>query len=99
MKTYKKHIVIGLVVLGVVVSGLTANALVHSNCNYDSSSGNYVVNNKTYAYGTMSSAFQCALYGVLPQVVIDRLGMFGDEETKEEAKEIIKTNEDNQKKE
>ena len=42
MKTYKKHIVIGLVVLGVVVSGLTANALVRINCNYDSSSGYYI---------------------------------------------------------
>ena len=99
MKTYKKQIVIGLVVLGVVVSGLTANALVRINCNYDSSSGYYIVNNKPYAHGTMSSAFQCALYGVLPQVIIDRLGIFGDEETKEKAEEIIKTNEDNQKKE
>ena len=47
----------------------------------------------------MDSAFQCALYGVLPQVIIDRLGIFGDAATKERAKEIIETNKDNQKKE
>ena len=95
----KKYIIIVLIVMGIITSALTAKAFVYNNCNYDEGSGNYIADNKVYAYGTMDSAFRCALYVVLPQVIIDRLGIFGDVATKEKAKEIIKTNEENQKKE
>ena len=94
----RKYIIIGLIIIGSIASGLTAKAYISNNCNYDEESGSYIVNNKTYAHGTMDSAFRCALFGVLPQVVIDRLGIFGDNATKERAKEIIETNKDNQKK-
>ena len=99
MKKYKKHIVIFLAVSAFVASGLTANALIHGSCNYNIYTGNYTVKDKTYAHGTMANVFECALYGVLPKVVADRLGVFGDEEAKKRAREILETNEDNQKKE
>ena len=89
-----------LIVIIIITGALTAKAFqLYNTCNYNAESGNYTVNNKTYAHGTMDSAFQCALYGVLPQVIIDRLGIFGDVVTKERAEEIIETNKDNQKKE
>jgi len=96
----KKYTIVGLVVITIITGALTAKAFqLYNTCNYNAESGNYVVNNKTYAHGTMDSAFQCALYGVLPQVIIDRLGIFGSDAIKERAKEIIETNKDNQKKE
>ena len=96
----KKYMTLILIIIIIITGALTAKAFqLYNTCNYNAESGNYVVNNKTYAHGTMDSAYQCALYGVLPQVIIDRLGIFGDVVTKERAKEIIETNKDNQKKE
>ena len=96
----KKYSMIVLIVIIIITGALTAKAFqLYNTCNYNAESCNYTVNNKTYAHGTMDSAYQCALYGVLPQVIIDRLGIFGDVVIKERAKEIIETNKDNQKKE
>jgi hypothetical protein len=94
MKMIKKYVVVGILVLGVASSALAANALVNSNCNYDSSTGYYVSDGTVYAHGTMNNAFQCAMSGLLPKIVADRLGIFGDASTKDKAKETIKTNED-----
>jgi len=96
----KKYTMVSIVVITIITGALTAKAFqLYNTCNYNAESGHYIINGKTYAHGTMDSAFGCAMYGVLPQVIIDRLGIFGDAVTKERAKEIIETNKDNQKKE
>ena len=51
-----------------------------------------------YAHGTMNSAYQCALSGILPKIVSDSLGMYGNVLTKERALELIETNKINKEK-
>ena len=90
-----------IVVAGVASAGIVA----YSSCGYDEKTGNYLYDgNKVAAHGTMDSAMQCALQGMLPDVVASRLGVWGNKETKEEAGQIIlmdelKKEEQNQAKE
>ena len=53
---------------------------------------NYIYQGEEYAHGTMGSALECALAGLLPKLVSDRLGVYGDAPTKEQARKIIDTN-------
>lgn len=89
----KTLITVNVVVLGISAIALTANALVNNNCNYNNTTGNYVSNGTVHAYGTMDSAFQCAMSGVLPQIVVDRLGSLGNSDAKARAKLVIEANE------
>ena len=75
----------------VVLAGVaTASIVAYNSCGYDEQTGNYLYDgNKVAAYGTMDSAMECALQGMLPEVVANRLGSWGDAETKEEAEQII----------
>ena len=90
----------------IVIAGVaSAGIMVSSNsCGYDEKTGNYLFEGKQYAYGTMDSAMNCALQGILPDAVASRLGMWGDKEAKEDAEQIIlmdqlKKEEQNQAKE
>ena len=86
--------VVGIIVIaGVASAGIVA----YNSCGYDESTGNYLFEGKEYAHGTMDSAMECALQGMLPDIVIDRLGMYGDEEAQREGTRIYYT--DKQKKE
>ena len=88
----KKYIIIFSSVIAILVAGgVGANALIVANCNYDPATGNYIYKGKVSAYGTMDSAFDCAISGLLSKIVSDRLGMYGDASTKERAKDIIET--------
>ena len=89
-----KKLLISLGVVGVIViAGVASAGIMTSNsCGYDEKTGNYLFEGKQYAYGTMDSAMNCALQGILPDVVADRLGMWGDKETKEYAEQIILMN-------
>ena len=82
-----------VVLAGVASAGIVA----YNSCGYDERTGNYLFEGKEYAHGTMDSAMECALQGMLPDVVIDRLGMYGDEEAQREGTRIYYT--DKQKKE
>ena len=73
-----------IVVAGVASAGIVA----YSSCGYDEKTGNYLFEGKEYAHGTMDSAMECAMQGMLPDVVADRLGVWGSAETKEEADQI-----------
>ena len=75
----------------IVIAGVaSAGIMVSSNsCGYDEKTGNYLFEGKQYAYGTMDSAMNCALQGILPDAVASRLGMWGDKEAKEDAEQII----------
>ena len=74
-----------IVVAGVASAGIVA----YNSCGDDAETGNYLYDgNKVAAHGTMDSAMQCALQGMLPDVVADRLGSWGNKETKEAAEQI-----------
>ena len=74
-----------IVVAGVASAGIVA----YNSCGYDESTGNYLFEGKEYAHGTMNSAMECAMQGMLPDVVANRLGVWGNAETKVEADNII----------
>ena len=78
-----------IVIAGVASAGIVA----YNSCGYDEKTGNYLYDgNKVAAHGTMDSAMECALQGMLPDVVANRLGMWGDEDTKEDADNILLMN-------
>ena len=87
-----KKLLIALGTIGVVVIAGVASAgiVAYNSCGYDEKTGNYLYDgNKVAAHGTMDSAMKCALQGILPDAVADRLGVWGDVETKEEAEQIL----------
>ena len=78
-----------IVIAGVASAGIVA----YNSCGYDEKTGNYLYDGyKVAAHGTMDSAMECALQGMLPDVVANRLGMWGDEDTKEDADNILLMN-------
>ena len=101
----KTLIIAGIMVTTVAVGSVAAGIVAYNSCGYDEQTGNYLYDgNKVAAYGTMDSAMECALQGMLPEVVANRLGSWGDAETKEEAEHInlidsIKKEENRQAKE
>jgi hypothetical protein len=90
-----RKLLISLGVVGaIVIAGVASAGIMASNsCGYDEKTGNYLFEGKQYAYGTMDSAMNCALQGILPDVVASRLGVWGSAETKEEAEQINLMNE------
>ena len=95
-----RKLLIALGAASVIVIGGVASAgiVAYNSCGYDKQTGNYLYDgNKVAAHGTMDSAMECALQGMLPDVVADRLGEYGDEEAQIEAIRIYYT--DKQKKE
>jgi len=86
----KLLITLGAAIVIVVAGVASAGIVAYNSCGYDAETGNYLYDgNKVAAHGTMDSAMQCALQGMLPDVVANRLGIWGDKETKEEAGQII----------
>ena len=86
----KLLITLGAAIVIVVAGVASAGIVAYNSCGYDAETGNYLYDgNKVAAHGTMDSAMQCALQGILPDVVADRLGIWGDKETKAEAGQII----------
>lgn len=89
----KRSLITGLVVAGaIVVAGGTYAAVTADTCNYDPKTGNYHYNGKVYAYGNWDSAIACAKEGKLPQIVADRLGIWGDKKTQAQGREAAKLN-------
>ena len=87
-----KKLLIALGAAGVLVIAGVASAgiVVYNSCGYDERTGNYLYDgNKVAAHGTMDSAMECALEGILPSIVANRLGVWGNAETKEDAEEIL----------
>ena len=93
----KKLIAISVVIPIALVSGIAASAYFSSECKYDPLTGYYVVGEKVYAHGTMEDAWACALEGLLPQSVMDRLGEYGHMSIQAEAQRIIMKNEEMKK--
>ena len=94
----KMLIIVGIIVTTIAAGSLAAGIVSYNSCGYDPETGNYLYDgNKVSAYGTMESAMECALQGMLPEVVANRLGVYGDEEAQIEGTRIYYT--DKQKKE
>ena len=94
----KTLIIAGTIVTTIAAGSLAAGIVSYNSCGYDPETGNYLYDgNKVAAYGTMESAMECALQGMLPEVVANRLGVYGDEEAQIEGTRIYYT--DKQKKE
>ena len=90
----KLLITLGTVGLLVLAGVATAGIVAYNSCGYDEQTGNYLYDgNKVAAHGTMDAAMECAMQGMLPDIVAEHLGVWGDEETKEEAQQIILMNE------
>jgi len=87
----KKLIVVSVAIPIVLLSGIAVSAYFSSECKYNPFTGNYVIGEKVYAHGTIEDAWACALEGLLPQSVINRLGEYGDSSTQVETKKIIDT--------
>ena len=85
----KLLIALGAVSVIVVAGVASAGIVAYNSCGYDESTGNYLFEGKEYAHGTMNSAMECAMQGMLPDVVASRLGVWGNAETKVEADNII----------
>ena len=78
----KTLIIAGIMVTTVAIGSVAAGIVSYNACGYDPVTGNYLYDgNKVAAYGTMDSAMECALKGILPEVVADRLAVWGDAET------------------
>ena len=87
-----KKLLIALGAMGIVIIAGVASAgiVAYNSCGYDEKTGNYLYDgNKVAAHGTMDSAMECALHGILPDAVANRLGVWGNAETKEEAEQIL----------
>ena len=86
-----KKIVIS--VIGITAIGLTtAAAAINSDCGYDADGNFRLGNGQVAASGTWEHAKECAMKGILPSVVAERLGRLGDESTQREADELRETN-------
>tara|TARA_R100001230_G_C5642991_1_gene148899 strand:+ start:62 stop:388 length:327 start_codon:yes stop_codon:yes gene_type:complete len=86
-----KKIVIS--VIGITAIGLTtAAAAISSDCGYDADGNFRLGNGQVAASGTWEHAKECAMKGILPSVVAERLGRLGDESTQREADELRETN-------
>ena len=80
-------------VIGLTAIGLTtAAAAISSDCGYDADGNFRLGNGQVAASGTWEHAKECAMKGILPSVVAERLGRLGDEGTQREADELRETN-------
>lgn len=79
--------------IGLTAIGLTtAAAAISSDCGYDADGNFRLGNGQVAAHGTWEHAKECAMKGILPSVVAERLGRLGDESTQSEADELRETN-------
>lgn len=89
----KKYVITGIAAVAVIAAGsLGYAAATADTCNYDPKTGNYWDGKQWSAYGGWDEAIACAKEGVLPQVVADRLGVWGDKKTQAEGRKYAKIN-------
>lgn len=85
----KTLIIAGTLITIIAAGSMAAGIVAYNSCGYDKLTGNYLYDgNKVAAHGTMDSAMECALMGMLPDIVLNRLGMFGSSNEAELIKAI-----------
>jgi hypothetical protein len=87
-----KKIFIAFSLVGILATKITAADGMPDTCGYHPISGEYQIEAETYLFASWEHARECAAKGLLPEVVANRLGKWGDEPTKREAEEILKLN-------
>jgi|TARA_R110000765_G_scaffold371377_1_gene461605 hypothetical protein len=92
----KKTILISATAVTILalITGVSATIYNSYECKYNKDTGNFISEGVEYKHGTMNDSLNCALLGFLPQVVIDRLGVYGDVNTQSFARHIIDINKD-----
>lgn len=84
----KKLIIAGVAAATIIMgTGIGAVAALNESCGYDQD-GNFHSGGKVYAHGSMQDAEACAAKGLLPAVVYNRLGIWGDAATRKHADEV-----------
>jgi len=83
----KKLVIAGIATAAILAVGGIGYAAVSSDCGYDDK-GQFHSGGKVYAMGSMEDARACALSGLLPQAVLDRLGKNGSSKQAEEIKAL-----------
>ena len=83
----KKYVITGIAAAAIIAAGSATYAAMGDDCGYDDK-GYFHSGGKVYAMGTMNDAKACAEKGLLPQAVLNRLGVWGDAATKKEAQAI-----------
>jgi len=85
----RKLTILGIFMCVILATGATFAFVGGNSCGYDPVTGNFIDRNgSVYSFGTMDDAAACAAEGVLPDVVISRLGKWGDASIKAKAEEI-----------
>jgi hypothetical protein len=89
----KKIIIASVLAVSVVISiGVVfandRNANDRNSCGYDENGNFHSQDGTVSAFGTMDDALACASQGILPEVVVNRLGIWGDDAIKKWASEI-----------
>jgi len=87
----KKSLILGVVAAGLLTAGTTYALVGADTCNYDPKTGDYatVLDSGEVvwsAYGSWDEAVACAKEGRLPDIVADRLGVWGDPLTQAEGR-------------
>ena len=89
-KTMRKlTLTIAAILTATAIGGGVYAGTTPGSCNYNED-GTYTSNSGISAFGTMNAAMHCAAQGLLPQIVANRLGVWGDADTREWADEIRK---------
>ena len=83
----KKYVITGIAAAAVIAAGSATYAAMGDDCGYDDK-GYFHKDGKVHAMGSMNDAKTCAEKGLLPQAVLNRLGIWGDAATKKEAQAI-----------
>ena len=83
---------IGLALVVGVGAAVGARAVIadqkSGTCSYDPVSGNFIENGLEHNFGSWEHARRCARDGRLPEIVLNRLGAFGDTEIRIEAEKL-----------
>ena len=84
----RKSLILVVVAAGLLTAGTTYALVGADTCNYDPKSGYfYDADTKEWsAYGIWEEAVACAKEGKLPDIVANRLGIWGDKQTQIEGR-------------
>ncbi len=89
----KRNLVLSIGLASIIgVGAVTAGGVIANQspdtCSYDPVSGNFMENGVEHSWGSWEHARLCAQKGLLPEVVLNRLGAFGDAKTRAEAEKL-----------
>ena len=81
-----------LIVMGVITATAVGAATVTGECDYNADGTYPTPDGGVAAHGTFEAAQTCAMAGLLPDIVAQRLGIYGDKATRSNADWLRKKN-------